>query len=61
MQGMLRKASDGVSIAKAAELMGVTGQTIRHWITAGHLPATRFGPKIIRIDPKDLEALRKQL
>lgn len=59
----LERASDGLSITEAAELLGVHHQTIRNWINAGHLPVTRFGPPgarrpRARIHPDDLEAMR---
>lgn len=44
-----------VSIAEAAEYLGVTTRSIREWITEGRLPAYRVGPKVIRIKMADLE------
>jgi excisionase family DNA binding protein len=57
---VLNKASEGLSITQAAERLGVHHHTIRNWIKAGKLPATRFGDRIVRIDPEDLENLRQQ-
>ena len=44
-----------VSIAAAAEARGVSSRTIRRYIAAGLLPAVRFGPRLVRIDPADLD------
>lgn len=62
IRDVLEKASDGISLKEAADRLGVTTQTIRNWIRTGNLPATKFGPpssKIVRVDPTDLEALRR--
>lgn len=55
---VLEKASDGISVRQAAERFGVTAPTVRSWVEKGILPATRFGT-IIRIDPQDLDKLRR--
>lgn len=57
---VLDKTTDGVSITDAAKHLGVTPQTIRNWIKRGLLPATQFGPNIIRIDPVDLDKMRRE-
>jgi excisionase family DNA binding protein len=49
---------DGLSVGDAARMLGVSPQTIHHWINAGRLPATRIGERIIRIKPEDVEAQR---
>jgi excisionase family DNA binding protein len=39
------RSQDAISVAEAAELCDVTGQTIRRWIEAGYFPgARRRGP-----------------
>lgn len=45
-----------LKVADAAEYVGVTTKTIRRWISSGHLPASRLGPKLIRIRRADLDA-----
>jgi excisionase family DNA binding protein len=35
----------------------VTPKTVRRWIAAGRLTAYRFGPRLLRIDPDELDAL----
>lgn len=59
---VLDKASDGLTAAEAGRRLGVDAQTIRNWIRSGKVPATSFGPEgstIVRVDPADLEALRR--
>lgn len=50
-------ARDYYSIAQAAELLGVSRVSIWRWIRAGHLPASRVGPRTTRIARVDLERL----
>jgi excisionase family DNA binding protein len=45
------------SIAQAASLLGVSRVSIWRWIRAGHLPASRIGPRTTRIKRQDLEHL----
>lgn len=47
------------SIANAAELLDVNPKTIRRWISAGRLTGYRVGPRIIRVDLTELEALAR--
>lgn len=42
---------------EAATVLGVTTKTLRTRIAAGELPAYRFGPRLVRIDRADLDAL----
>lgn len=44
-----------LSVRQAAEIVGVTGETVRGWIASGLLPARRVGPRLLRIRPEDLE------
>lgn len=49
-----------VSVASAAERVGVDERTLRRWIEKGMLPAYRVGPgkrRLVRIATADLEAL----
>lgn len=46
-----------ISIAQAAERAGVSRDTIRRRIADGSLPAYRMGPRLIRLDPADVDAL----
>lgn len=46
-----------LSVTEAARIAGVGPRTIRRWIADGSLPASRLGPRLIRIKPDDLAAL----
>jgi excisionase family DNA binding protein len=48
-----------VGIAEGAEMLGVTTKTIRRYIASGALPAYRVGPRLIRIDVADIQALMR--
>jgi excisionase family DNA binding protein len=45
-----------LTVHEAASLLRVSELTIRRWIWAGKLPATRLG-RLVRIRPADLESL----
>lgn len=49
------------TLARAAEIYGVTEKTLRRWIASGRLTAYRFGPRQIRIRPQDIEALMEPI
>ena len=53
MQG--RAIGDALSTAQAAELAGVTPKTVRAWVEARALPASRRGRRLV-IRRADLEA-----
>jgi excisionase family DNA binding protein len=46
-----------VSIQEAADHCNVHHQTIRRQITAGNLRAYKLGPRILRVDLAEVEAL----
>ncbi|AZZ52814.1 helix-turn-helix domain-containing protein [Rathayibacter festucae] len=50
-----------LTIAQAADRLGVSDKTVRRWIAAGTLPARRLGAKIIRIRSSDLDTLGSPL
>lgn len=60
---MARTASPepGLTIAEAAVRRGCSQKTIRRRIADGTLPAYRLGPKLIRIDPRDLGRLARRI
>lgn len=51
--------SGGLTVDQTAQYLGVSSPTIRNWIRAGKLPAYRFGPRLLRIDPADIAALAR--
>ena len=45
------------SLADAAERTGLSIRTLRRRIAAGQLPAYRSGPRVLRVDPADVNRL----
>jgi excisionase family DNA binding protein len=45
------------SIPGGAAYAGVSAHTLRRRISAGDLPAYRFGPRLIRVDLNDIDAM----
>lgn len=46
-----------VSLADAADHLGTSERTIRRYVAAGKLVAYRLGPRMIRVDVAELDAL----
>ena len=46
-----------MTVAEAARYWGCSQRTIRNRIASGELPASRMGPRMIRLDPGDLDRL----
>lgn len=46
---------------EAADALGVSIRTIRRWVAEGKLTAYRVGPKLLRLDPAEVDALSRQL
>jgi excisionase family DNA binding protein len=46
-----------LTVAESAGRVPCSQRTIRNWIAAGLLPAERIGPRMIRVDPRDLDRL----
>jgi excisionase family DNA binding protein len=49
------------SLANAADYAGVTTRTMRRYIASGRLVGYRVGPRLIRIDLDELEAMLKPI
>ena len=49
------------SIPDAADRYGVNPKTIRRWIAAGRIAGYRFGPRMLRVDLDELDALMRPL
>ena len=49
------------SISSAAEYVGVSTKTIRRWIAAGHITGYRTGPRLIRVDAAELDAMLRPI
>lgn len=56
-----RTPAQFVTIAEAAQRSSCSPKTIRRYIAAGHLTAYRMGPKLIRLDVEELDALMRPL
>ena len=53
----MTSTSTYISIDDAALRLRVHSKTVRKWVAAGHVPAYRLGPKVLRIKLADLEAM----
>lgn len=49
------------SINEAAEYVAAHHQTIRRWIAEGRITGYRMGPRMIRVDLDELDALMRPL
>lgn len=49
------------SLSQAAERTQISIKTLRRRIATGDLPAYRSGPKILRVDPKDVDNLMRPI
>lgn len=54
-QRRLAAVQDGASYA------GVSTKTIRRWIANGVLPGYRMGPRLLKVDLNDLDALARRI
>jgi excisionase family DNA binding protein len=46
-----------VNITQAAEYADVHPMTLRRWIAAGRVPAYRAGPRLLKVDLNELDAM----
>lgn len=49
------------SLAQAAERTNLSTRTLRRRIADGSLPAYRVGPRVLRVDPDDIDQLLVRL
>ena len=45
------------SVGEAAGRVGVSTKTVRRWIASGQLAGYRMGPRLLRVDPDDVDAM----
>jgi excisionase family DNA binding protein len=45
------------SVGEAAARIGVSPKTVRRWIASGHLNGYRMGPRLLRVDPDDVDKM----
>lgn len=50
-----------ITVAEAAEYLKCSPRTVRAFIADGRIPAYRIGPRLIRIDPHDLDAITSRI
>lgn len=49
------------TVEAAAEYLGVAPRTIRRWIAAGTLTGYRAGPRLVRVDLAELDAMLRPI
>jgi excisionase family DNA binding protein len=49
------------SIPNAADYLGVSTKTIRRWISSGRVVGYRAGPRLIRVDLAELDAMLRPI
>lgn len=49
------------TVAEVAQALSVSPSVVRKWIQNGTLKAYKYGPRLIRIDEKDVLAIREQI
>ena len=45
------------SVGDAAARVGLSTKTVRRWIASGQLPGYRMGPRLLRVDPDDVDRM----
>jgi excisionase family DNA binding protein len=50
-----------VGITQASEYADVHPITLRRWVAAGRVPAYRAGPRLLKVDLNELDAMLKPI
>ena len=50
-----------VGINQASDYADVSTKTLRRWIAAGRIPAYRVGPRLLKIDLNELDAMLRPI
>jgi excisionase family DNA binding protein len=45
------------SVGDAAARVGLSTKTVRRWIASGQLAGYRMGPRLLRVDPDDVDRM----
>lgn len=45
------------SVGDAAARIGVSTKSVRRWIASGQLAGYRMGPRLLRVDPDDVDRM----
>lgn len=56
-----RRHPELIGLTEAADRCGVHYRTIRRWIAAGQLRAVRVGPRLLKVDAAQLDAMMRPL
>lgn len=56
-----RTSNPYLTLAEASEYLGQSVKTLRRRIATGALPAYRFGPRLLRVRLRDLEATAQRV
>ncbi|MGB5796882.1 MAG: helix-turn-helix domain-containing protein [Mycolicibacter algericus] len=56
-----RRHPELIGLTEAAERCDVNYRTIRRWIAAGRLKAVRVGPRLLKVDAAQLDAMMQPL
>jgi excisionase family DNA binding protein len=50
-----------VSLTDAAKLLGVHTRTLRRYIAEGRIQGYRIGPRLVKVDTRDLDSLMRPI
>lgn len=50
-----------ISLEAAAQRLAVDTRTVRRWVSDGRLPAFRIGPRLLRVNATDVDALLQRV
>jgi excisionase family DNA binding protein len=53
-----RRHPELIGLQEAADILGVSYRSMRRYVAADRLPAYRIGPRLLKVDIADLDALR---
>lgn len=56
-----RRHPELIGLTEAANRCGVHYRTIRRWIAAGRLKAVRVGPRLLKVDAAQLDAMMQPI
>ena len=54
-----RRHPELIGLQEAADRCGVSYRSIRRWIAAGRINAVRVGPKLLKVNAADVDALKR--
>lgn len=50
-----------ITLQEAADLVGVHARTLRRYISTGRIEGYRIGPRLVKVDPADLDKLKRPI